>query len=326
MSDNQKAASILRQYAGELYQGHTIGGRWDDSSAHIKAEHDELLALADRLALGSTQERGEAVAWMWDYSGEHVTRDPEQAEAIKTYGAQVTPLYAHPAPAPATAGKDGEADNEAIREMARERLEAIPRVIVHESGKCFNHPDGSLLHRDYALQVASEVIDDVILACAATWAAHPAQPVSEDEPLTCDDCGAATDNPWHSSEGERRHYHRCDACHAKVKPVSAWVPEDHLKVQRIGGALVVSIGEDTLLNAIRYGQYLQEVDPDNRMVITDKAAFLDAVIHELLDEEEDGTTLVHRCLDGAAERAIENGAEGIHLPPAPTASGEGEEA
>ena len=54
MNDNQKAASILRQYAGELYQGHTIGGEWDGE--HIKAEHDELMALADRLALAQSGE------------------------------------------------------------------------------------------------------------------------------------------------------------------------------------------------------------------------------------------------------------------------------
>ena len=35
------------------------------------------------------------------------------------------------------------------------------------------------------------------------------------EPLTCDECGAATDDPWHSSESGSRHFHRCDACHSK---------------------------------------------------------------------------------------------------------------
>ncbi|MFZ3193738.1 MAG: hypothetical protein WA154_11115 [Moraxellaceae bacterium] len=59
MTDNQKAAAILRQYAGELYQGHTIGGQWDEG-CRIKAEHDELLALADRLALAQS---GEAVCY-----------------------------------------------------------------------------------------------------------------------------------------------------------------------------------------------------------------------------------------------------------------------
>lgn len=61
MNDNQKAASILRQYAGELYQGHNIGGQWPEESAHIKAEHDELMALADRLALADA---GEPVAYL----------------------------------------------------------------------------------------------------------------------------------------------------------------------------------------------------------------------------------------------------------------------
>lgn len=64
--------------------------------------------------------------------------------------------------------------NEEIRSMARERFEAIPRVIVRD-GAALNHPDGTLLDREYALQVASEVVDDVILACAASWSALPAQ-------------------------------------------------------------------------------------------------------------------------------------------------------
>lgn len=86
MNDNAKAASILRQYAGELYNGHTIGGEWDGE--HIKAEHDELIALADRLALA---QGGEAVAYtdghgmLW-LPGERVTMS-----------AKPIPLYAHPA-------------------------------------------------------------------------------------------------------------------------------------------------------------------------------------------------------------------------------------
>lgn len=63
MNDNQKAASILRQYAGELYQGHTIGGEWDGE--HIKAEHDELIALADRLALADAGEPVADSGKMW---------------------------------------------------------------------------------------------------------------------------------------------------------------------------------------------------------------------------------------------------------------------
>lgn len=60
MSDIAKAAAILRQYAGGLYQGHTIGGHWSDG-CHIKAEHDEMLALADRLEIAGADG---AVAWI----------------------------------------------------------------------------------------------------------------------------------------------------------------------------------------------------------------------------------------------------------------------
>ena len=51
--------------------------------------------------------------------------------------------------------------------------------------------------------------------------------------------------------------------------------------------------------------------------VTDEAA----ILQELRHEEEDGTTLVHIMLDKAAERAVENGAEGIELPK-PVASSE----
>lgn len=34
------------------------------------------------------------------------------------------------------------------------------------------------------------------------------------EPLTCDFCGAVTDDPWHTSDATRKHLHQCDACHA----------------------------------------------------------------------------------------------------------------
>lgn len=37
---------------------------------------------------------------------------------------------------------------------------------------------------------------------------------AEDEPLTCDFCGAQTEDPWHTSDATRKHLHQCDACHA----------------------------------------------------------------------------------------------------------------
>jgi hypothetical protein len=45
---------------------------------------------------------------------------------------------------------------------------------------------------------------------------HPASEpkAAEDEPLTCDFCGAKVDDPWHTSDATRKHLHQCDACHA----------------------------------------------------------------------------------------------------------------
>lgn len=42
-----------------------------------------------------------------------------------------------------------------------------------------------------------------------------------DKPLTCDYCGAETDNPWHGSVmlngKENRHIHACDKCVRKIQ-------------------------------------------------------------------------------------------------------------
>lgn len=40
---------------------------------------------------------------------------------------------------------------------------------------------------------------------------------SKEESLKCDKCGAATPDPWHSSEGLNRHVHTCDRCHVKQR-------------------------------------------------------------------------------------------------------------
>ena len=35
----------------------------------------------------------------------------------------------------------------------------------------------------------------------------------DDTVLTCDSCGVICQNPWHTSHGENRHVHLCDACY-----------------------------------------------------------------------------------------------------------------
>lgn len=48
-----------------------------------------------------------------------------------------------------------------------------------------------------------------------------------------------------------------------------------------------------------------------RYKVIDPAAFAKELARELNDEDDDGTTRIHRMLDKAIEGAIDQGAEGI---------------
>lgn len=50
--------------------------------------------------------------------------------------------------------------------------------------------------------------------------------------LTCDDCGIATENPWHDSVGNNRHWHRCDPCqklYLYTASTIKWISTDEAK-------------------------------------------------------------------------------------------------
>ncbi len=82
--------------------------------------------------------------------------------------------------------------------------------------------------------------------------------------------------------------------------------KDPLVVELKNGRLSIRIGLDTL-----FGACAEALDG---LVVTDPSTFSKEVLHALKDEEEDGTTLVHRMLDDAIRNAIEQGAEGIEDP------------
>lgn len=82
--------------------------------------------------------------------------------------------------------------------------------------------------------------------------------------------------------------------------------DQHLEIDVIGDRLVISIGLNTLVHAVTHG-----ADFDDEVTITDPDLFVQEVINELEWEEEDGTTLIHRALDTAANKAIDNGCEGV---------------
>lgn len=79
-----------------------------------------------------------------------------------------------------------------------------------------------------------------------------------------------------------------------------------LKTEIQNGQLIISIGIDTLCEAISVGRNYGM----NEIVITDNDIFAAEILQELNDESEDGSTAVHGLLDDAATRAIDNGAEG----------------
>ncbi len=91
----------------------------------------------------------------------------------------------------------------------------------------------------------------------------------------------------------------------EMKPLVVAVEGDHL---------VIRVGVGTLATAVKYDPQMQVYDeglddffsPE----VLDETVWANEVSHALSQEEEDGTTLVHRMLDKAAAQALENGGEG----------------
>ena len=79
-----------------------------------------------------------------------------------------------------------------------------------------------------------------------------------------------------------------------------------LEVTLKSGQITISIGVKTLFRAC------EEVF--DGLVVDNESAFSKEVLRTLKDEEEDGTTLVHRMFDNAIREAIEQGAEGVGDP------------
>lgn len=94
--------------------------------------------------------------------------------------------------------------------------------------------------------------------------------------------------------------------------------DDSLNCYIEDGVLTMVIGVDCLANAVKLNPHLSVYDDESgewsEPEITDPDKFAKAVLSALLDESEDGTTLVHLAIDTAASNAIENGAEGIKMP------------
>lgn len=81
----------------------------------------------------------------------------------------------------------------------------------------------------------------------------------------------------------------------------------------------MQIGVETLAHAAKLNPDLSRWDAVSDELfepkITNADKFAAEILKTLNDEEEDGTTLIHIALDTATINAVENGAEGIILPP-----------
>lgn len=99
---------------------------------------------------------------------------------------------------------------------------------------------------------------------------------------------------------------------AQIAVALAPAREQGLKVEIIDGRLNVSIGVDALMIAVKGGPTWTDQEEEERgWKITSDDGFAADIAHELQDEEEDGTTLVHIMFDAAIERAIEQGSLNI---------------
>lgn len=89
--------------------------------------------------------------------------------------------------------------------------------------------------------------------------------------------------------------------------------DQELTIEIIDDKLVISIGISTLLHAITFREDLFPDEETPKIKIVDENIFAKDVLFELQNEEEDGTTLVHKMFDEAGTNAMEQGSEGIEI-------------
>lgn len=86
--------------------------------------------------------------------------------------------------------------------------------------------------------------------------------------------------------------------------------EQGLAVEIVGDRLVISIGIDALMTAVRGGD---DWDEDAEIIDADSFAVEIANLLES-EEQEDGTTDLHLAIDNAAMAAVEHGTEWVRWP------------
>ena len=89
-----------------------------------------------------------------------------------------------------------------------------------------------------------------------------------------------------------------------------------LRCELVDGTIRIQVGSNVLAFATENHPELQDEEAEPRCRVTDPAEWMKSVKLALDSEEEDGTTLVHKMLDAAIMRALEQGYEGVdEIPP-----------
>lgn len=85
----ERAAHVIRTHADELRLAHTVAGRWPADEEEVRAEFDELAALADRLANSAKYHRPNPLggpAVVFDACADSIRAGDSIESAMADYG------------------------------------------------------------------------------------------------------------------------------------------------------------------------------------------------------------------------------------------------
>ena len=79
----------------------------------------------------------------------------------------------------------------------------------------------------------------------------------------------------------------------------------------IGKYITIRVSIESLTTVVAEGVDMMTIDPPVKVL--DPKAFAQEVVYALNQEDEDGTTPIHRLFDQAFSAAAENGSQGVQL-------------
>ena len=87
--------------------------------------------------------------------------------------------------------------------------------------------------------------------------------------------------------------------------------EGLLKAEVVDNAITITIGLDALKTSIESG--ILDISCGGEVRVTDMESFKVSFLNELMSEDSDGATPIHKMFDDVAETCLENGELGIDV-------------